>query len=49
MNRNVVLRTSNSDTFDKPAKPHLSKGRLLGAAIGNGGDAKLPRGLRIEW
>lgn len=33
----------------EPAKPHLSKGRPLGAAIGNGGDAKLPRRLRIEW
>jgi hypothetical protein len=32
-----------------PAKPHLSKGRPLGAAIGNGGDAKLPKRLRIEW
>lgn len=32
-----------------PAKPHLAKGRPLGAAIGNGGDAKLPRRLRIEW
>lgn len=32
-----------------PVKPHLSKGRPLGAAIGNGGDAKLPRRLRIEW
>lgn len=32
-----------------PAKPHLTKGRPLGAAIGNGGDAKLPRRLRIEW
>lgn len=32
-----------------PAKPHLSKGRPLGAAIGNAGNAKLPRRLRIEW
>lgn len=32
-----------------PAKPHLSKGRPLGAAVGNGGDAKLPPRLRIEW
>lgn len=32
-----------------PAKPQLSKGRPLGAAVGNGGDAKLPRRLRIEW
>jgi hypothetical protein len=32
-----------------PAKPHLTKGRQLGAAIGNGGDAKLPKRLRIEW
>jgi hypothetical protein len=32
-----------------PAKPHLSKGRPLGAAVGNGGDARLPRRLRIEW
>ncbi|MBT8162553.1 MULTISPECIES: hypothetical protein [Arthrobacter] len=32
-----------------PAKPHLTKGRPLGAAVGNGGDAKLPRRLRTEW
>lgn len=32
-----------------PAKPHLTKGRPLGAAVGNGGEAKLPRRLRIEW
>jgi hypothetical protein len=32
-----------------PAKQHLTKGRPLGAAIGNGGDAKLPRRLRLEW
>ncbi|QCB97668.1 hypothetical protein E5206_12680 [Arthrobacter sp. PAMC25564] len=32
-----------------PAKPHLSTGRPLGAAVGNGGEAKLPRLLRIEW
>lgn len=32
-----------------PAKPHLVKGRPLGAAVGNGGDAKLPARLRIDW
>ncbi|GAA4032886.1 hypothetical protein GCM10023063_15300 [Arthrobacter methylotrophus] len=32
-----------------PAKPHLTKGRPLGGAVGNGGDAKLPARLRIEW
>ncbi|WP_427019362.1 hypothetical protein ACQCSX_21970 (plasmid) [Pseudarthrobacter sp. P1] len=32
-----------------PAKPHLCKGRPLGGAVGNGGDAKLPARLRIEW
>ncbi|QOT19549.1 hypothetical protein [Paenarthrobacter sp. YJN-5] len=32
-----------------PAKPHLTKGRPLGAAVGNGGDAKLPARLRIDW
>lgn len=32
-----------------PAKPHLVTGRALGAGVGNGGDAKLPRRLRIEW
>ncbi|QYF91430.1 hypothetical protein KY499_09250 [Arthrobacter sp. PAMC25284] len=32
-----------------PAKPHLVKGRALGAGVGNGGDAKLPPRLRIEW
>ncbi|MET1155080.1 hypothetical protein, partial [Arthrobacter sp.] len=32
-----------------PAKPHLTKGRMLGAAVGNGGDAKLPARLRIDW
>lgn len=32
-----------------PAKPHLAKGRPLGAAVGNGGEAKLPPRLRIDW
>jgi hypothetical protein len=32
-----------------PAKPHLAKGRPLGAAVGNGGAAKLPARLRIDW
>jgi hypothetical protein len=30
-------------------RSRLSKGRPLGAAIGNRGDAKLPRQLRVEW
>lgn len=32
-----------------PIKPHLTKGRPLGAGIGNGDDAKLPSRLRVEW
>jgi hypothetical protein len=32
-----------------PTKPHLTKGRPLGAAVGNGGDAKLPARLRVDW
>lgn len=44
-----VIRANVEVPHPAPAKPHLPKDWPLGAAIGNGGDAKLPERLRIEW
>lgn len=44
-----VDRASVEVPHPAPAKPHLAKGRPLGAAVGSGRDAKLPARLRIEW
>jgi hypothetical protein len=40
---------AGADVPHPARRGRLSKGRPLGAAIGNGGDAKLPRQLRVEW
>jgi hypothetical protein len=40
---------AGADVPHPARRGRLSKGRPLGAAIGNGGAAKLPRQLRVEW
>ncbi len=45
----AVQRAGIDVPHPAPVKPHLSKGRPLGEGVGRGGDARLPRRLRIEW